>query len=429
MKPKISVIVRTRNESKWLPHLLSALKLQTNQNFEVVLIDNCSSDNSVEVAKRFGVKKIDYIEEFRPGLALNMGVALSDGDFAVFVSAHCIPATENWLDELTKSIDVSNDVFAAYGRQLPLPVTGDLDRRDLLNTFGLDPIIQQKDFFFHNANSVVHREYIENYPFDKSVTNVEDRLWAKELIDRGHKIAYNPSASVYHYHGLNHKNDLKRMQAVTTLISPLYETAPNVNSELIKIDTKILAIILSNEEVAIPSEILESLVSSVLNCGVPIEIIAVSNHYTPVKNARRMSRDEFSQIDSMSLFEALRIILLAVEAQTGEIYDHVLFLNPQYTKIAQSLLNKLLDKHLCEFLDLTFFARESYLNIWHLEGINLLPLSSDALNAPRSNPRYIAYYGLGTLATRSSLLMGEKVPEYVGIIELTPDIDTSRIHL
>ena len=111
-----------------------------------------------------------------------------------------------------------------YGRQLPLSYTGDDDKRDLLITFGQDRKIQVKDYFFHNANSMLPRFIWNKFPFDESLTNIEDRAWAKLVIDAGYKIIYEPDASVYHYHGLHqHGSSSKRSKGIATILDKLDE--------------------------------------------------------------------------------------------------------------------------------------------------------------------------------------------------------------
>ena len=77
--PEISIIVRTKNEERWISHSLSMLFNQDFKDFEVILVDNKSTDHTVEVAKRFPIKKIVSIENFRPGHAINEGIRVSSG--------------------------------------------------------------------------------------------------------------------------------------------------------------------------------------------------------------------------------------------------------------------------------------------------------------------------------------------------------------
>lgn len=198
---------------------LKAIFNQDYKDFEVIIVDNKSTDATVAKAKAFNVKIVN-IEEYLPGRALNIGISHSQGKFLCFLSGHCIPVDNSWLTNLMRNF---NDEQAAgvYGRQEPMSSTSDVDKRDLLNLFGLDKKIQIRDSFFHNANSMIKRDIWEKVPFDEKVTNIEDRVWAAQVLKRGYKIIYEPEASVYHYHGVHQNNNPKRCYNVVKILESL----------------------------------------------------------------------------------------------------------------------------------------------------------------------------------------------------------------
>jgi len=53
MMKKASIIIRTKNEEKWISICLNAIFKQDYKNFEVIIVDNCSTDKTVEKAKTF----------------------------------------------------------------------------------------------------------------------------------------------------------------------------------------------------------------------------------------------------------------------------------------------------------------------------------------------------------------------------------------
>ena len=217
-KPKISIIIRTKNEEKWISHCLkSVFDQKINATLEVIVVDNKSTDHTLEIAKRFPIKKFVEIEDFIPGKAINDGIRASSGDYIVCLSAHCIPQSDIWLKKLLINFD-NNKIAGVYGRQLPLTYTDPVDKRDLLIVFGLDKRIQRKDYFFHNANSMIPRSIWEKFPFDENVTNIEDRVWGKKIIDNGFNIVYEPEASVYHHHGLHHGNTNERARKIVSIM-------------------------------------------------------------------------------------------------------------------------------------------------------------------------------------------------------------------
>ena len=103
------------------------------------------------------------------------------------------------------------------------------------NSFGLDRKIQVYDNFFHNANSIIRKSCWDLVNFDKNATNIEDRIWAQEMIKRKFKILYEP-VSVYHYHGIHQEGNKERLSNVVSIIEKIdtkYETG-KINQKNLK---------------------------------------------------------------------------------------------------------------------------------------------------------------------------------------------------
>lgn len=217
----ISIIIRTKNEERWITACLNNVFNQSYRHFEVILVDNESSDKTIEKARQFGISKVINCRDYIPGKALNMGIREAKGDYIVCLSGHCIPVNEHWLGNLLRNFD-KPEVAGVYGRQEPMAFTSNADKRDLTLVFGLDRKIQAKDSFFHNANSMVRRDVWRTIPFDEAVTNIEDRVWAKKVLQNGYKVIYEPEASVYHYHGINQDGNIDRCANVVRIMESLH---------------------------------------------------------------------------------------------------------------------------------------------------------------------------------------------------------------
>ena len=219
MKNKmVSIIIRTKNEERWINYCLKSIFDQTYQNFEIIIVDNNSTDATLKKAKLFPVKKITTIKNYLPGKALNKGIKLAEGEYIVCLSAHCIPVNDQWLENFVDTFNVDNSVVGSYGRQQPMSFSTPSDKRDLLLVFGLDQKIQQKDSFFHNANSIIRKDILDKFPFDNETTNIEDRLWGQQMIDEGYKLLYTPDSSVYHHHGIHQDGDAARLKNVVRIV-------------------------------------------------------------------------------------------------------------------------------------------------------------------------------------------------------------------
>ena len=114
-----SVIIRTFNEQKYLDQLLGLVFSQKCETveLEVVIVDSGSTDSTLDIAAKYPCK-ITHIDkaDFTFGRSLNVGCEFSKGDFLIFVSGHCLPVDQNWIDELVKPL-IEGVADYSYGRQ------------------------------------------------------------------------------------------------------------------------------------------------------------------------------------------------------------------------------------------------------------------------------------------------------------------------
>lgn len=239
-----SIIIRTKNEEKWINRCLSKIEEQTYKNFEIIIVDNFSEDSTINIVQKFKKKidiKITYLKNYLPGLALNKGIRKSKGDYICMLSAHCIPKNKNWLKFLVNAIEEKKNIAGVYGRQEPMNFTSNDDKRDLFTVFGLDKKIQIKDSFFHNANSIIKKSCWNEVNFDEKLTNIEDRLWAQEILKKNYILIYDPKPSVFHYHGIHQSKNPQRLSGVIKIFE---KKIHKFNAGKIKIkDLNICAII------------------------------------------------------------------------------------------------------------------------------------------------------------------------------------------
>ena len=220
----VSVIIRTKNEEFWIARCLTAIKEQVgNFNVEIIIVDNKSTDCTIDKALQvWPDAKILTLEKYNPSVALNLGVGISTGQYCLCISAHCVPENDNWIGSLIAPL-ADPGFCASYGRQIPLKTSAPNDKRDLWLTFGLDDVIQAKDPFLHNANSAYRRSDLVAFPFDERLTNIEDRSWGLDQINRGLKIFYSSVATVYHDHGIHQTGSLMRLNGVIGMMDIIHD--------------------------------------------------------------------------------------------------------------------------------------------------------------------------------------------------------------
>lgn len=84
----ISIVIPTRNSGKTLGHTLRSISAQTHKNHEVIIADGCSSDDTCEIARRFGVRLISSKASL-PG-ARNEGFRLAKGSIFMSIDSDMI---------------------------------------------------------------------------------------------------------------------------------------------------------------------------------------------------------------------------------------------------------------------------------------------------------------------------------------------------
>ena len=183
-EPKIVATFRIKNEERWITNTLESVFAQNFKDFEVIIGDNESIDKTVNKAKKYPIKEVIKITEYLPGKALNQCINNANGEYLVFLSAHCIPANSKWLENLVNALEENENYAGVYGRQEPMSFSSISDKRDMHIIFGLDRKIQKKDSFFHNANSIIRKNLWKQIQFDEKTTNIEDRIKALDAIRR-----------------------------------------------------------------------------------------------------------------------------------------------------------------------------------------------------------------------------------------------------
>ena len=213
---EIGVVIRTHNEAALLPRMLDALMGQTEQSFEIVLVDSGSTDATVEIARRYDRVRIIEIpkKDFTYGRALNIGIAAvaERVKYVAMLSAHAIPCDENWLSGLVTPMRLDPKVAGVYGKQVPLPehMSNPVVRAQAIETYpkcyGEKPTTTNRSYFFSNVNAAIASSSWQENGFDEFLPFCEDWHWAIAMIQSGGWIAYHPTAVVYHSHADTFRN-------------------------------------------------------------------------------------------------------------------------------------------------------------------------------------------------------------------------------
>ena len=420
---KASIIIRSKNEEEWIAHCLESVFAQKNVDLEVVIVDNHSSDYTLKIAKQFPIKTIINIDNYLPGKALNIGINETDGKYIVCLSSHCVPLNHLWLYNLLKNFKMEG-VAGVYGRQIPLSFSSPYDARDLFITFGLDKRIQIKDTFFHNANSAILRKIWEDVPFDNHVTNIEDRLWAKAVIEKGYKLVYEPESEVFHHHGIHQTRNISRVNSTFQVLNtiPEFNIETNLPMSMKPENRTTYALIPIQGQLPLIKDynLLESLLNTVKQSKFITKAFIFANEEyrftTEQFGFNFIERNSYNHSFDKGLEDILKWILLYVEEKYGY-PSSILYINPLYPFRPQNFFDNLIHEHCYKGLDSTFASFIDYQNYWSYDEENGYKLIGEGfLPRNKKHPIYKSIFGMGCVSNSKMIRSGKLIGEKIGIL-------------
>ena len=135
-KHPISVIICARNEAENLRNNLTSVLEQKHKDYEVIVVNDCSTDETDEVIgeyiskyKQLRTTTITPDKKFTHGkkLALTVGIKAARNEWLVFTDADCQISSDQWLNRMQENFTNNTDIVLGYG--------GYMRRKGLLNTY------------------------------------------------------------------------------------------------------------------------------------------------------------------------------------------------------------------------------------------------------------------------------------------------------
>ena len=207
--PKVSVIIPLYNKGFIFKETLNSVLAQTFTDFEIVIVDDGSTDNSFEIASHFSDKRIKLLQQENKGVAAarNLGISAATAEFIAFLDAddYWFP---NHLEELVKLINDFPNCGMYCSRYQTKIAKNHIINNSFSYSFSDDFRGIVTDFFqaslvnriATSSSVIVPKNIIMEYKgFNKTITNGEDlELWTKIAIKNNVAIN-NVISTIYHF--------------------------------------------------------------------------------------------------------------------------------------------------------------------------------------------------------------------------------------
>lgn len=119
--PSVSIVVTSRNYKSHLEELLPSLLSQDYPDFEVVVVDDCSTDGTEWLLAQMKIRyhnlkttRIIQETDFPNALAITIGVRASSKEWLIYISPQCQVPDNQWLKNYTQRLEPDKEVSIAY---------------------------------------------------------------------------------------------------------------------------------------------------------------------------------------------------------------------------------------------------------------------------------------------------------------------------
>lgn len=115
MTPKVSICMPNYNFAQFLPEAIESVLKQSYTNYEFIIIDNCSTDNSADIIKRYAESdsRIKFsVNKYNIGLVNNLNLCLKkvQGDYIKFLFSDDMLASDKALKRMVSVLDTSEEI-------------------------------------------------------------------------------------------------------------------------------------------------------------------------------------------------------------------------------------------------------------------------------------------------------------------------------
>lgn len=193
--PYISVVIPVLNEERYLGACLASLMASTypKEGYEILLVDNGSTDRTLEIARGFGDVSIHVKENAKVGAVRNYGVRQARGKIIVFLDSDCV-VRPDWLADGVGRL-TANPSSVAGGHYLLRDDPSWLEKYWILTS----SVQTNPGTSLLGGCIFIPKEIFEQIDgFDESLNAGEDSDLTARLKDQQYHVEVGPSLSVVH---------------------------------------------------------------------------------------------------------------------------------------------------------------------------------------------------------------------------------------
>jgi len=178
-EPKISVIMSVYNGKKYLGESISSILNQTFKEFELIIINDASSDGSLKIIKNFKkrdkrIKIINNKKNVGPAKARNLGLKIAEGKYIAILDSDDIPLPHR-IEKQFDFLEKNKDIFLCGTNRIDIDEKGNIIRDKCTVIQGFDKIkkvlrkrncITHSSVMFRNKGFTYREKFYYSHDYD-----------------------------------------------------------------------------------------------------------------------------------------------------------------------------------------------------------------------------------------------------------------------
>ena len=199
----VSIIVPIKNRGSLLPNLIKNLSNLNYPNYEIIIVDDCSTDNTKNLLRKYPIKSILLKKSVGSAEARNIGINEAKNNIIALTDSDCF-VSRNWLKDLVPFLNI----YDVVGGRVEFC---DRAERKLNPSIKIETVLKKESpvNFLNSSNMLFKKELVKhtggflNY-------RIEDLEFSWRALKKGFRLIYVPKGLVIHHGKRNTLQNIKR---------------------------------------------------------------------------------------------------------------------------------------------------------------------------------------------------------------------------
>ena len=203
MLESVSIVIPIKNRANYLPNLVKNLSNLNYPKYEIIIVDDCSTDNTKDLLKQFPIRSISLKKSVGSAKARNIGIKEAKNEIIALTDSDCF-VSRNWLKDLVPYLNTNDAVGGKviFSDDIENKINPSMTRKTVLS--------EDSPVNFLNTSNMVFRKRLWSLTSGFLTYRLEDVEFSWRLLKGGYKLFYVPKGLVIHHGTRNPIQNFKK---------------------------------------------------------------------------------------------------------------------------------------------------------------------------------------------------------------------------